>query len=85
ALAAHFRPMSWGKYDWLWLLALGAGSALLGGLFGSWLFGRLFATPTALWIAVLATFLPWLVQRLPRRSPNKTDTENLTNTEKGAA
>lgn len=67
ALAARLRPISWGKSGWLWLLALGAGSALFGGLFGAWLFGRLFATPNALWIAVLATCAPWLYTSLRQR------------------
>lgn len=66
ALAAHLKPAHWGKRGWLWMLALGAGSALLGGLLGFWLFGRLFSTPAVLWIAVLASCVPRLYGRLAR-------------------
>lgn len=67
ALAAHFKPAAWGSSGWLWMLALGLGSALLGGLLGFWLFGRLFSTATALWVAVLATCVPWLYSNVRTR------------------
>ncbi|HLI71366.1 MAG TPA: hypothetical protein VKV19_16550 [Ktedonobacteraceae bacterium] len=67
ALAAHFKPATWGKAGWLWMLALGLGSALLGGLLGFWLFDRLFSTATALWVAVLATCVPWLSSNVRAR------------------
>lgn len=67
ALAARFKPVAWGKYGWFWLLALGLGSALLGGLLGFWLVGRLFSTAAALWIAVLATCAPWFYKGLRAR------------------
>jgi uncharacterized membrane protein YeaQ/YmgE (transglycosylase-associated protein family) len=63
AQAARLRPVAWGRSGWFWMLLLGAGSALLGGLLDTWLAGRLFATATALWVAVLATVAPWLVTR----------------------
>jgi len=64
ALAARLLPVSWGRAGWLWMLLLGAGAALLGGLLDTWLSGRLFATAAALWVAVLATVAPWLITRL---------------------
>jgi hypothetical protein len=67
ALAARFKPASWNTYGWPQMLALGAGSALLGGLLGFWLAGRLFSTPVALWLAVLATSAPWLYHKLRTR------------------
>lgn len=67
ALAARLKPTDWGKHGWLWMLALGAVSALLGGLLGFWLFGRLFSTPAALWIAVLASCAPAVYGRLARK------------------
>jgi hypothetical protein len=67
ALAARFKPMAWGRSGWLWILLLGIGSALTGGMLGDLLFGRVFATPAALWVAVLATFAPWLFTTLRAR------------------
>jgi hypothetical protein len=69
ALAARLRPASWGRRSWLMLLGLGALAALLGGWIGALLLGRLFGTPVALWVAILAVFLPWLMERL--RAPKK--------------
>lgn len=70
ALAACFKPASWGRYGRLQFLALSLGSALLGGLLGWAIFGRLFSPATALWLAVLAVWLPGLYagarQRLAR-------------------
>ena len=64
ALAARLRPASWGRRGWLLLLGVGALAALLGGWLGALLLGRLFGTPTALWVAILAVLLAWLVARL---------------------
>jgi hypothetical protein len=64
ALAARLRPASWGRRGWLMLPGLGALSALLGGWLGMLLLSKLFGTPAALWVAVLAVFLPWLIERL---------------------
>lgn len=64
ALAARLRPASWGRRAWLIVLGVGALAGLLGGWIGALLLGRLFGTPVALWVAVLAVFLPWLVERL---------------------
>jgi hypothetical protein len=44
-------------------------AALLGGWLGTLLWGRLFGTPTALWVAVLVVALgPWLFTRLRPRA-----------------
>ncbi|HEY7355736.1 MAG TPA: hypothetical protein VH590_04685 [Ktedonobacterales bacterium] len=67
ALAARLRPAAWGSRGWLLLLGVGALAALLGGWIGTLLLGRLFGTPTALWVAILAVALPWLVERLRPR------------------
>lgn len=64
ALAARLKPANWSKYA---LLALGLGAALLGGLLGLWLFGRLFSSAAALWIAILALCVPGLYERLRKR------------------
>ena len=64
ALAARLRPASWGRRGWLMLLGVGALAALLGGWLGALLLGRLFGTPAALWVAILAVCLSWLVERL---------------------
>ncbi len=68
ALAARLRPAAWGRWGWLWLLGVGALAALLGGWLGMLLFSKLFGTPTALWVAILAVFLAWLVARLRARA-----------------
>jgi hypothetical protein len=58
-LASRLTPVSWrGGYGWLSLPILGLGAALAGGLLGFWLFGRLFSSASALWIAVLAVCGP---------------------------
>ena len=67
ALAARLRPASWGRWGWLMVLGLGALAALVGGWMGALLLSRLFGTPTALWVAILAVFLAWLVERLRGR------------------
>ena len=67
ALAARFTPANWGRFGWLWMLALGVAAALLGGLLGFWLPGRLFSAASALWIAVLVVCVPWLYGSLRRR------------------
>jgi len=70
ALAARLKPVSWGGRGWLCLLALGLASALVGGLLGFWLLGRLFSSAAALWVAVLVLCLPRLadVLRIRRAS-----------------
>jgi len=67
ALAARLKPASWGRHGRLWLLMLGLCSSLAGGALGSWLFGRLFSSVMALWIAILALCLPALISRLRAR------------------
>lgn len=70
-LAARLRPSWWGRRGWLLLPGVGALGGLLGGWLGTLLFGKLFGTPAALWVAVLAVFLPWLVERLRARAGGK--------------
>ena len=62
ANAAKLRPAALGRGGWLVMLGLGALAALLGGWLGAWVLGALFATATALWIAVLGVaLLPRLI------------------------
>jgi len=66
ANAAKLRPAAWVRGGRLSMLGLGALIALLGGWLGAWLLGSLFATFTAIWIAVLGVALlprliTWLV------------------------
>lgn len=67
ALAAHLKPASWNKYGRLRLLTLGLGAAMLGGLLGFWLTGRLFSPASALWLAVLAVWVPTLYENARKR------------------
>lgn len=69
ALAARLCPAPCGRRGWL--LGFGALGALLGGWMGTLLLGRLFGTPTALWVAILLVLLVWLVERLRTRVPPK--------------
>ncbi len=66
-LAAHLKPRAWGRPGWLWLLGLSVGAALLGGATGGLLLGRVFATPTALWLAVLVVCAPAISTFLKNR------------------
>lgn len=73
AIAAKLRPRAWVRGGRLGMLGLGALVALLGGWLGTWLLGTLFATATAIWIAVLGVaLLPrlivWCYARLHSRS-----------------
>jgi hypothetical protein len=62
ANAAKLRPAAWGRGGRLGMLGLGALVALLGGWLGTWVLGTLFATATALWVAVLGVaLLPRLI------------------------
>ena len=68
ANAARLRPAAWGRRGWLRMLGLGAMVALLAGWLGTLLLGTLFATPTTVWITVLAVvLLPWLITRVEAR------------------
>lgn len=52
------------RQGWLATLAVGAVFALAGGWVGTWLLGRLYGTPTALWVGILAVVVvPWLWAR----------------------
>ena len=63
ANGAKTRPVSWGNRGWLYMLAVGAGTALLGGWIGRLLLGPQFATVTALWVAVIGVILfPWIAK-----------------------
>ena len=73
ANAAKLRPAAWVRGGRLGMLGLGALVALLGGWLGIWLLGSLFATATAIWIAVLGVALlprliTWCYTRLYTRS-----------------
>ncbi|HEY7417324.1 MAG TPA: hypothetical protein VH593_19225 [Ktedonobacteraceae bacterium] len=57
ANAAKLRPGAWGRGGQMSMLGLGALAALLGGWLGTWWLGALFATATAIWIAVLGVVL----------------------------
>lgn len=62
ANAAKLRPAAWGSRGRLGMLGLGVLAALLGGWLGTWVFSALFATATAIWIAVLGVaLLPRLI------------------------
>ncbi len=62
ANAAKLRPAAWIRGGRLSMLGLGALVALLGGWLGTWVLGALFATATAIWIAVLGVaLLPRLI------------------------
>lgn len=73
ANAAKLRPAAWARGGRLGMLGLGALVALLGGWLGTWLLGSLFATATAIWVAVLGVALlprliTWCYTRLHTRS-----------------
>jgi hypothetical protein len=59
--SGRYRPPSWQFLGWLWMLAIGALAALLGGWLGALLLGKYIATAMALWVAVLAMVGTWLV------------------------
>jgi len=67
ALGARLKPVAWGRAGRLWLLLLGLGASLLGGLLGFWLFGRLFSAAVALWWAVVVVCVPAVYSRLKAR------------------
>ncbi len=59
---AKLRPLGWVRSGWLCMLGLGALATLLGGWLGTLVFGTLFATATAIWLAVLGVaLLPRLI------------------------
>jgi hypothetical protein len=61
-LSLAARRLSLPHGGWL-TVGLGATAALAGGLLGTWLFGALFALPTALWLAIVTVAgVPWLVR-----------------------
>lgn len=59
-----------GAIGWWATLAVGAALSLAGGWLGTLLLGRLYGTPTALWVGILGVVVaPWLWARF-RRSRN---------------
>jgi hypothetical protein len=73
ALSTQVRPAAWGRRGWLLLLGVGALAGLLGGWLGTILLGKLFGTPEAIWIAILAVVLPSLVERLRARVQSRAE------------
>ncbi|HLI07434.1 MAG TPA: hypothetical protein VKV40_12765 [Ktedonobacteraceae bacterium] len=57
ANAAKLRPSTWEQHGWLAMLGLGALSALIGGWLATWILSTLFATATAIWVAVMGVVL----------------------------
>ena len=68
ANGANLRPENWGKLGWLNMIFTGMAGATIGGFCGIWIFGGLFATATALWIAVVAVGVPWLYEKVRGRA-----------------
>ena len=67
-LANAARARAWGRYGWLGLLVLSALVTLIAGWLGALLLGPSFATPTAIWIAVISVILlPRLISRMRAR------------------
>jgi len=72
ANAAKLRPAAWVRGGRLGMLGLAALVALLGGWLGTWVLSSLFATATAIWIAILGVALlprliTWFTTRLHAR------------------
>jgi uncharacterized membrane protein YeaQ/YmgE (transglycosylase-associated protein family) len=62
ANVAKLRPRAWQHRGWLAMLGLGALSALIGGWLGTWILSALFATATAIWVAIVGVaLLPRLI------------------------
>ncbi|HLG62076.1 MAG TPA: hypothetical protein VKY19_09100 [Ktedonosporobacter sp.] len=57
ATAGRLQPSSWSRRGWLYMAGIGAATAFCGGLLGTFLLGRYFATAMALWIAVTGVVL----------------------------
>ena len=57
ATTARLQPPSWTRFAWLYMTGIGAATAWGGGLLGTFLVGRYFATAMALWIAVMGVVL----------------------------
>lgn len=68
ANGAKLRPESWGRQRWFYMLCVGMAGASAGGFCGMWIFGGLFATATALWVAVVAVGVPWLYEKVRERA-----------------
>ena len=73
ATASKLHPSSWSSRGWLYMAGIGAVTAFCGGLLGTFIVGRYFATAMALWIAVMGVVLLPRVIGLRRRSLLKTN------------
>jgi hypothetical protein len=68
ALGARLRPPAWGRRGRLATVGVGAGAALVGGLLGTLVLGRMYSPMVALWIAVVAVAAaPWATAWWQRR------------------
>lgn len=68
ATVGRLRPSSWSRFGWLYMAGIGAATAFCGGLLGTFILGRYFATAMALWVAVMGVVLLPQVIGLRRRS-----------------
>jgi hypothetical protein len=57
AIAAKLPSVAWVHNERLSMLSLGMLAALAGGWLGTWVFGLLFGTATAVWVAVVAVLV----------------------------
>ena len=65
-----------GAQGWLATLGTGVALSLLGGWLGTLLLGRLYGTPTALWVGILGVVVaPWLWARFRRSRDTATSAE----------
>jgi hypothetical protein len=63
-IAAKLPSVAWVHNKRLSMPGIGALAALAGGWLGTWVFGSLFGTATAVWVAVVGTMVvPWLIKR----------------------
>lgn len=64
ASIAQLCPSLWKRGGWLYLMGISAVSATGAGWIGVLLFGRYFATPTALWIPISIIVVLWMVTKV---------------------
>jgi peptidoglycan/LPS O-acetylase OafA/YrhL len=72
AIAAKLPPATQRYQKRLSMLVAGALAALIGGWLGTWVFGSLFGTATALWIAVAGIVVTGVIQLLKNASASNT-------------
>src|SRR5579875_3564593 len=68
AIAAQLPPVTRRRQQRLSMLVAGALAALIGGWLGTWIFGSLFGTAAALWIAVAGIVVTGVIQLLRNAS-----------------